>query len=223
MSTQAQTNQLPETKRKLVDAGVSLMRHRGFNATTVDDICAAAGVTKGAFFHYFKSKDDLATAAVIRFHELKSNQFAEAPFRRLADPLDRVFGRLDFAKEASGGAKGLTKGCLMGMFAQELSFTHPELRSLCQDKLARIAKDFETDLAEAKALYAPRAAFDPKSLAVLYLSIVQGSLMLAKASESNRVLVENIEQFRAHLQTLFGRRRGSAGKQPAKVSVESRN
>ena len=71
MSAQTQTNHLPETKRKLVDAGVSLMRHRGFNATTVDDICTAAGVTKGAFFHYFKSKDDLATAAVIRFHELK--------------------------------------------------------------------------------------------------------------------------------------------------------
>jgi len=71
MSKQTQTNRLPETKRKLVDAGVNLMRRRGFNATTVDDICAAAGVTKGAFFHYFKSKDDLATAAVIRFHELK--------------------------------------------------------------------------------------------------------------------------------------------------------
>ena len=157
------------------------------------------------------------------FHELKANQFADAPFRRLADPLARVFGRLDFAKEASGGAKGLTKGCLIGIFAQELSFTHPELRSLCQDKLARIAKDFETDLAEAKALYAPRAAFDPKSLAVLYLSIVQGSLMLAKASESNRVLVENIEQFRACLQILFGQGRRSTGKRPGKVSVESGN
>src|SRR6267154_897877 len=156
MLNRTDTKQLPETKRKLVDAGVALMRQRGFSATTVDDICAEAGVTKGGFFHYFKSKDDLASAALVRFHELKAKHYADAPFRKLADPLDRVFGRLDFAKEASGGAKGLTKGCLMGMFAQELSFTHPELRSLCQDKLARIAKDFATDLAEAKALYAPR-------------------------------------------------------------------
>ena len=222
MSNRAQTSQLPETKRKLVDAGVNLMRNRGFNATTVDDICAAAGVTKGGFFHYFKSKEDLAKAAVIRFHELKSKQFAEAPFRRLADPLDRVFGLLDFAKEASGGAKGLTKGCLIGMFAQELSFTNPELRLVCEDRFARIAKDFETDLVEAKVRYAPRAAFDPKRLAMLYVSIVQGSLMLAKASASNRVLVENLEQFRAYLQFLFGRSRGSLGKQ-TKVSVKSRN
>jgi len=177
--------------------------------------------SRGGTTHHNIFKNSIDRKSI--FHELKANQFADAPFRRLDDPLARVFGRLDFAKEASGGAKGLTKGCLMGMFAQELSFTHPELRSLCQDKLARIAKDFETDLAEAKALYALRAVFDPKSLAVLYLSIVQGSLLLAKASESNRVLVENIELFRAHLQTLFGRRRGSTGKQRAKISVISRN
>src|SRR5258706_14482102 len=189
--SKSQKTELPETKRKLVDAGVNLMRSRGFNATTVDDVCAAAGVTKGGFFHYFKHKEAHATAAVVRFHELKVKQFAEAPFRRLADALDRAFGLLDFAKEASGGPKGLTKGCLIGMFAQELSFTNPVLRIVCEERFVRIAKDFETDLAEAKALYAPRAAFAPDGLAVLYISIVQGSLMLAKASESNRVLVEN--------------------------------
>ena len=215
------TNELPKTKRKLVDAGVNLMRRRGFNATTVDDICTAARVTKGGFFHYFKSKDDLAAAAVTRFHDLKAKQFAEASFRRLADPLERVFARLDFAKESSGGNKGLTKGCLIGMFAQELSLTSPELRSLCQEKFARIARDFENDLAEAKALYAPRARFDPKSLAMFYVSIVQGSLMLAKTSESNLILVENIEQFRSYLQTLFGRSGRSREKQAAKVSAEN--
>src|SRR6266478_3420888 len=84
MLNRTQIKQLPETKRKLLDAGVSLMRHRGFNATTVDEVCAEAGVTKGGFFHYFKSKDDLATAAVDRFYEMKAKQFADAPFRGLA-------------------------------------------------------------------------------------------------------------------------------------------
>jgi len=51
----------------------------------------------------------------------------------------------------------------MGMFAQELSFTHPELRSLCQDKLARIAKDFATDLAEAKRFMHPELLSIPKA------------------------------------------------------------
>ena len=84
MTTINQTSELPETKRKLVDAGVKLMRARGFNATTVDDICSAAGVTKGGFFHYFKSKDEIARAAVTRFHEGKAMDFQDAPFRKLA-------------------------------------------------------------------------------------------------------------------------------------------
>jgi TetR/AcrR family transcriptional regulator, transcriptional repressor for nem operon len=204
MTTINQTSELPETKRKLVDAGVKLMRARGFNATTVDDICSSAGVTKGGFFHYFKSKEEIAKAAVTRFREGKAKDFQDAPFRKLADPLDRVFGRLDFAKQSSGGNKHLTKGCLIGVFAQELSFTNPELRSACQDSFLRTAQDFEKDLAEAKSIHAPKAEFDPKNVAMLYVSIVQGSLMLAKASENNVVLHENIEQFRRYLQGLFG-------------------
>ena len=221
MSNRNVSTEWPETKRKVVDAGIASMRVRGFNATTVDDICEAAGVTKGGFFHYFKNKEELAVAAVTRFDDVRARESTDAPFRKLADPLERVFGRLDFAKESWNSDKGPTKGCLVGMFAQELSLTNPELRRACEERFARVAKDFETDLAEAKALYAPRVGFDPKSLAMLYLSIVQGSLMLAKAAASNRVLVENIEQFRAYLQTLFGQGRRSTGKRPGKVSVES--
>ena len=106
---------LPETKRKLVDAGVKLMRAHGFNATTVDEICAAAGVTKGGFFHYFKSKDDIVKSAAVRFHECYAKAYQDAPFRMLADLLDRGFGHLNFAKESDGSDKRLTKGCLISL------------------------------------------------------------------------------------------------------------
>jgi TetR/AcrR family transcriptional repressor of nem operon len=204
MSKINQPAELPETKRKLVAAGVSLMRRQGFNATTVDDICASAGVTKGGFFHYFKSKQDLAKAAIIYFTEGKTQEFQEAPFRKLADPLDRVFGRLDFIREANSGTGRVTRGCLFGMFAQELSFTNPELRVACQESFARVIADFQRDLAEAKSAHLPQVDFDPKSVAMLFVSILQGSLILAKVSEANAVLLENIEQFRAYLQSLFG-------------------
>jgi TetR/AcrR family transcriptional repressor of nem operon len=204
MLNRTQSTEVPETKRKLVDAGMNLMRERGFNATTVDEICAAAGVTKGGFFHYFKSKDDIAKAALASFHEVKLKAYADAPFRKLADPLDRVFGRLDYVKNNAGGGKHRTKGCLIGVFAQELAFTNPELRSACLSYLSKIAEDLGNDLADAKAVYAPNALFDPKRLAMLYVSIVQGSLILAKVAEDSDAIEANIEQFRSYLQTLFG-------------------
>jgi TetR/AcrR family transcriptional repressor of nem operon len=204
MTTDKQILELPETKRKLVDAGVTLMRTKGFNATSVDDVCQGAGVTKGAFFHYFKSKEDLAKAALVRFSEIKARDFEEAPFQKLADPLERIYGRLDFAKDSVGGPARLTKGCLIGAFAQELAFTHPELRSACQEAFSRVATNFEKDLAEAKVRYAPLGDFEPKGVAKLYVSILQGSLMMAKTSESNVVMMENIEQFRHYMRMLFG-------------------
>jgi len=204
MNTLNQTPEVPATKRKLVDAGVSLMRKQGFNATTVDDICAAAGVTKGSFFHYFKSKQAVAEAAAASFRESKIQDYANAPFRKLRDPLDRVFGRLDFAKESSGGTAVVTKGCLFGMFAQELSSTNPELREACQAAFLATATDLEKDLAEAKTMHAPAADFDPKKVAMFYVAMIQGGLLMAKAGESNTVLRDNIEQFRRYVQGLFG-------------------
>jgi TetR/AcrR family transcriptional repressor of nem operon len=209
----------PETKRRLVDAGVSLMRARGFNATSLDDICAAAGVTKGGLFHYFKSKEEIAKAAIATFAEGKVRDFQNAAFRKLADPLDRVFGRLDFAIESTGATR-LTKGCLIGMLAQELSFTNSELRRVCQDSFLRIAEDFEKDLAEAKALHAPKAAFDPKKLATLYVTIVQGSIIMAKTAENNAAIKENLEQLRHYIQFLFGGTHKSAR---GKLSGSARN
>lgn len=214
------STELSGTKRKLVDAGVKLMRARGYNATTVDDICADAGVTKGGFFHYFKSKDDVARAALAHFHECKVQDYEAAPFRKLADPLDRVFGRLDYVKESVGGKGHVTKGCLIGVFAQELAFTNPEIRDVCGDFFARIVRDFSQDLAEAKAAHAPDAKFDPKAVAQFYLAVVQGSLMLAKIAGHNEVLRSNVEQFRSHLKFLFS----PAGARPAaKPSGKSRN
>jgi TetR/AcrR family transcriptional regulator, transcriptional repressor for nem operon len=203
MHNKVEQSEWPETKRKLVEASVDLMRRQGFHATTVDDICSAAGVTKGGFFHYFKTKEEIAKAAIEWFGESKAREFREADFRKLSDPLERVYGRLDYAKISAGGPTRLTKGCPIGMLAQELSLTHPELRDVCQNYFSRLGQDLALDLAEAKAVHAPEADFDPQKVAMLYVSMMQGSMMLAKTSEHNTVLMENVEQFRRYVAGLF--------------------
>jgi TetR/AcrR family transcriptional regulator, transcriptional repressor for nem operon len=215
MNNRREPSEWPETKRRLVDAGVALMRLRGFNATSLDEICSAARVTKGGFFHYFKNKDEMAKAALTQYSETRAKARQSAPFGKLADPLERVYGRLEFEKQFRSASQ-LTKGCLIGTLAQEVSLTSPKLRSACMDSLQRTAQDFERDLAEAKAAHAPKEDFDPGNLARLFVTIVQGSMIMAKAAGSNAVMVENLEQFRRHLEFLFGRSHKPAGNRTVK-------
>ncbi len=70
----------PDARQKLLDAAVSVIRTKGYSATTVDELCASAGVTKGAFFHHFKSKDALGVAAAEHWSDTTGALFAEAKY-----------------------------------------------------------------------------------------------------------------------------------------------
>jgi len=51
-----------ETRTKIIDSAIKLFSTRGFNTASVDDICAEAGISKGAFYHHFESKQALFLA-----------------------------------------------------------------------------------------------------------------------------------------------------------------
>ena len=86
------------SKTKLLDAALRVIRAKGYSATRIEDICSAAGVTKGSFFHHFNSKEDLALAAVDYWSSTTGELFADAPYHDHADPLDRVLAYGEFRK-----------------------------------------------------------------------------------------------------------------------------
>ena len=194
------------TKRKLLDAAMTLMIGKGFTATTVDAICAEAGLTKGSFFHYFDSKEDLAKATAKHFNEFQQRMFDGAGFRSVADPLARIHGRLDFLVGIAHNPQ-MPKSCLIGNLAQEVSGTHEGIRCVCLGVFEAAAADFERDLAAAKLKHVPDADFEPASVARLFITLIQGSMILAKASKDAGVLAENAEHFRRYVESLFGRQR----------------
>src|SRR6516225_3123116 len=102
------------TKHKMLDAAQDLMLAKGYTATSVDEICEAAGLTKGSFFHYFEGKEHLGRLVAERFYASWQQLSRAAPFRRKKDPLDRVFGQVDFFIAMS--RRPAWKGCLLGTF-----------------------------------------------------------------------------------------------------------
>src|ERR1700756_1834592 len=86
------------SNQKLLDAAVHVIRSKGYSAARVEDICAEAGLTKGAFFHHFAGKEACAIAAAAHFAANADALFEVAPYSRLADARARVLGYVDFRK-----------------------------------------------------------------------------------------------------------------------------
>ena len=136
-------------RARLLDAAVDVIRGQGYSATTVDDICARAGLTKGGFFHHFRSKEDCAVAAAAHFAARADTLFEAAPFRRLADPRERVLGYVEFRKSILQGALPQFT-CLLGTMVQEAYETHPEIRAACDRYIGEHAAFVAKDIADAR-------------------------------------------------------------------------
>ena len=99
----------------------------------------------------------------------------------------------------------MANGCLLGHFAQELSDTHPEIRSLCAQRFSQWAEALKRDLDEAKTEYAPQVPFDTRSLAEHFIAVLEGSLILAKAKQDMTTFEKNMWHFKRYLRSLFER------------------
>jgi len=191
-----------QSKTKLLDAALHVIRTKGYAATTVDDICQAAGVTKGSFFHHFKSKDELALAAVGHWGTMTDGFFAAAPYHQPEDPLERLLGYVDFRIAIlEGELPDYT--CLLGTLVQEIYSTHPEIRTACDRALSSHIAELTRDVAAAKERYAPDAPWSAESVGYYIQAVLQGSFIFAKATQSSEVARESLEHLRRHLRALF--------------------
>jgi TetR/AcrR family transcriptional regulator, transcriptional repressor for nem operon len=194
------------TRSKLLESARDVIRAKGYAATTVDDICASAGVSKGSFFHHFTSKEQLGIAAVGAFGEMAAGLFATAPYTRLRDPRARVLGYVDFRVSLLQGDIAQYT-CLLGTTVQEVHSTHPELRAACEIALADHIAELTLDLEAAKKKYAPDASWSAESVGYFMQSVLQGAFIFAKAKQSQEVAIECLQHLRRYLETLLGRTR----------------
>ena len=114
-----------DTREKLISAAMLLMLRQGYSATGIDSICGEAGVSKGAFYHSFRSKEDLAVAALESFYRrglesLRTIDVSDAPaVERLPLFVERLADRAETLWE---------DGCLIGGLASEMALANDELQ-----------------------------------------------------------------------------------------------
>jgi TetR/AcrR family transcriptional repressor of nem operon len=191
-----------DARTKLLEAALSVIRTKGYSATSVDELCATAGVTKGAFFHHFKSKDELGVAAADHWSETTGALFADAPYHERATPLDRVLGYLAFRKALlRGGMPEFT--CLVGTMVQETYETTPAIRQACERSIAGHAATLEADIDAAMRERNMAPDWTAKSLALHTQAVLQGAFILAKATGGAEIAADSIDHLIRYLELLF--------------------
>ncbi|MEP0708118.1 MAG: TetR/AcrR family transcriptional regulator [Parvibaculum sp.] len=192
-----------DAKAKLLEAALTTIRTKGYAATTVDELCAAAGVTKGAFFHHFKSKEALGVAAAEHWSQTTGEMFAGAPYHGFADPLDRVLGYVRFRKSLlTGGVPEFT--CLVGTMVQETYETAPAIREACERSITGHAKTLEADIEAAMAERGLAPGWTAASLALHTQAVLQGAFILAKATGGADAAAESVDHLIRYIELLFG-------------------
>lgn len=187
-----------DSRGRMIEVAIGAFRQKGYSDTTVDDICAAAGVSKGSFFHHFKSKEDLALASIDHWNAFTGAVFDGAAYQQLDDPLDRVLGYVDFRiaileREVSEFT------CLLGTLVQETYLSHPTLRQACDAGMSSHVAMLASDLEAARRLYAPDATWSGESVGYFIQSVLQGSFIFAKAKGGADIARSNLELLRRFL------------------------
>ncbi|MCC7477987.1 TetR/AcrR family transcriptional regulator [bacterium] len=195
------TNQSDVPARtRLIKAGIDLVRHNGYSATSVEQICAAAGVSKGAFFHYFKGKEALAEACMEAWTEGIAQMLAAAPFMAQPSPLERLRGCLDHFISIFE-PQGSAASCLIGTTVQECAVSHPQLRQSAERSFSRLG-EFLGGLIEEAAQSRGRS-LDSMGLARLFISAIQGGIILRKAGAPPDVVPVSLRHVRDYIMGLL--------------------
>jgi TetR/AcrR family transcriptional repressor of nem operon len=191
-----------DSKTKLLDAALYVIRCKGYSAARVEDICEAAGLTKGSFFHHFDTKEELALAAAEHFSVFAESVFSSAPYRSLADPLERLLGYVDFRKAILQGEPP-EYTCLLGTMVQESYETHPAIREACGRLIHAHAATLVSDIEAAIQKYGIAPEWTAESLAFYTQAVIQGAFILAKAQQSSKVAADCLDHLHRYIELVF--------------------
>lgn len=182
----------PETRSRLLEKGGDLVSSRGFNATGVQEITAAAGVPKGSFYNYFDSKEAFAVEVLSDYWDSVVALYGPILTDSDASPLSRITryfaGLADFHER-----RQYAFGCLIGNMALEVTPSSEEVRV----KLAAIYREWAASLAaclrEAQARKELAPGKDARQLATALIDTFEGAVMRAKV-ERSRAPFDSFEQ-----------------------------
>lgn len=194
----------PSTQRiGLLEAARQLMLAKGYWGTTVDEICAAAGVTKGSFYHHFSTKDDLGLALIDHYFTGVEAVLLTGDFDAVKEPRARLDAFLAHAVRVARSPQML-EGCILGCFTLDLAEVAPKMQEALSVRFENLAARLEALIQEATTHSTSPKPVDAGAFARQFISVLEGGLILVKAHGRPDLLAEGIETYGLMLRSCLG-------------------
>lgn len=183
------------TREKLVDTMKQLLWERGYDATSPNHVLDRSGVGKGSFYHHFKSKKDLAIAAMEARADELINEFDRIMLETKGDWFDKVCAYLNQPRHA-------LKGCRMGRIVQDPSVEDSDLQAPLDRYFSIMQQRFTSLYLTAQSEGKLNRSHQPEALAILTLSVIQGGFVVGKATSQDRLVDEACHSFTVMLSAM---------------------
>jgi AcrR family transcriptional regulator len=202
----AQQRKGGDTRARILDAAEAAVLDKGFAATSIEELIAAVGITKGGFFYHFKDKGDLAQALLVRYVERENTLFDELFARADAlneDPLHGFLVGLKMLSEVMADLPNGHPGCLVASFCYQDRLFDKEVRDLNQAAVLGWRKRFRERLDLIAARYAPKIKVDLDDVADMLSVMADGGIILSRIVKDKDALPRQVMLYRDFVRSIF--------------------
>jgi AcrR family transcriptional regulator len=194
------------TRERILDIAYEAIIHKGFAATSIEELVEAAGITKSGFFYHFRDKNDLARQLLERFLAEDNDILDVLTGRARAlseDPLHSFLIFLNLYAELMDDLPEHHPGCLVASVTYQEQMFDAEVRRINAEAVLSWRRRFRLWLDEIAGVYAPRPGVDLDALADQVTVIVEGAIIFAKALGDRGLMGRQMRLFRETVKLVF--------------------
>jgi TetR/AcrR family transcriptional repressor of nem operon len=195
-----------ETQKRILDAAQALILENGFAGMSVEQLISSLGLTKGAFFHHFKSKQELARTLIQRYSTEGISLFTTnmARARKLSDdPLQQFLILIGLYEELFEGLQDPYPGCLIAAYVYELQQFDDDIKPIINQEFLLSRRELTALIERISKRYPPKAEIDATALADTFMSTFEGAFILSKTLNEPAVTAQQLHLYKTFIEVLF--------------------
>jgi AcrR family transcriptional regulator len=199
----------PATRDQILNAAEAAVLAKGIGATSIDELIAAVGISKSGFFYHFRDKGALAKALLERYIA-EDNAIFDSVFSKAdalsEDPLHAFLIALKLLADITADLPQGHPGCMVASICYHEQLFQRDVRDLTGQAMIGWRRRFRLRLDRIAALYPPRIAIDLDDLADMLSGVVDGGIILSRATRDPGAVPRQVMLYRDFVRLVFSER-----------------